>query len=61
MQRLHQELVKALQFPEIRNVILDGGSELGGNPPEEFAAFVRADRARWKKAIAESGVALDAN
>ena len=59
VRRLHEDLVKALQAPEIRNVILDGGSEVGGQPPDEFAAYVAADRARWKKAIADSGVTLE--
>jgi tripartite-type tricarboxylate transporter receptor subunit TctC len=47
--RLHRELARILNLPEIRNSIIEAGAEPGGNSPEEFAAFVRADRAKWKK------------
>ncbi len=46
--RLYRELARIMNLPEIRNSIIEAGAEPGGNSPEEFAAFVRADRARWK-------------
>jgi tripartite-type tricarboxylate transporter receptor subunit TctC len=49
--RLHAELVRVLNLPDIRASIVDTGSEVGGNAPEEFAAFIRADRERWKRAV----------
>jgi tripartite-type tricarboxylate transporter receptor subunit TctC len=54
--RLHAEIVRVLNLPDIRASILDTGSEVGGNTPEEFAAFIRADRERWRKAVAEAKV-----
>jgi tripartite-type tricarboxylate transporter receptor subunit TctC len=49
--RLHAELVRVLGLPDVRASILDTGSEIGGNTPEEFGSFIRADRERWKKAV----------
>jgi tripartite-type tricarboxylate transporter receptor subunit TctC len=54
--RLHAEIVRVLSLPEIRDPIVEGGSEIGGNTPEEFAAFIRADRVRWKKALADARI-----
>jgi len=47
--RLHRELARIMSLPEIRSSIVEAGAEPGGNSPEEFAAFVRADRLKWKK------------
>jgi len=57
VNRLHAELVRVLALPDIRASIVDTGSEVGGNSPEEFGAFIRADRERWKKAVADAKVA----
>jgi tripartite-type tricarboxylate transporter receptor subunit TctC len=54
--RLHTEIVRVLALPEIRDPIVDNGSEIGGNTPEEFASFIRADRLRWKKALADARI-----
>jgi len=49
VSRLHRELARIMSLPEIRNPIIETGADVGGNSPEEFAAFVRADRAKLKK------------
>ncbi len=54
--RLHAELVRVLNLPDVRASIVDTGSEVGGNSPEEFGAFVRADRERWRKAVAAAKI-----
>ena len=54
--RLHAELVRVLNLPDVRASILDTGSEIGGNTPEEFGAFIRADRERWRRAVADAKV-----
>jgi tripartite-type tricarboxylate transporter receptor subunit TctC len=54
--RLHAELVRVLALPDVRASIVDTGSEIGGNTPEEFAAFMRADRERWKRAVGDAKI-----
>ena len=54
--RLHAELVRVLALPDVRASIVDTGSEVGGNTPEEFGAFIRADRERWRKAVAAAKI-----
>jgi tripartite-type tricarboxylate transporter receptor subunit TctC len=54
--RLQADLARILQHPEMRDSIIDSGAEAGGNSPEEFAAFVRADRARMGRMMKEANI-----
>jgi tripartite-type tricarboxylate transporter receptor subunit TctC len=56
---LRQQLERALNAPEIREQIVASGAELGGRPPEEFAAFVRAEIAKWSRVIKDAGIKLE--
>ena len=57
--KLHGEIVKALQIPEVRERIAGFGFEPVGDTPEEFGEFVKADIARWAKVAKESGARVD--
>ena len=54
---LHVAIARTLQLPEIRGPMLETGSVPGGNSPEEFAAFIRADRARMGRMMREANIA----
>ncbi|MGH8632590.1 MAG: Bug family tripartite tricarboxylate transporter substrate binding protein [Burkholderiales bacterium] len=54
--QLHGAVARILQMPDIRDQILEGGSEVGGKNPDEFAAFVRTERARFGKLVADAGI-----
>jgi tripartite-type tricarboxylate transporter receptor subunit TctC len=57
--RLHDELVKTLNRPDVRERIVADGSEPVGSTPEEFRLFMLADLAKWAKLVKESGAKLD--
>jgi tripartite-type tricarboxylate transporter receptor subunit TctC len=57
--RLHDELVKILNQPDMRERILADGSEPAGTAPEEFRRFMHADVAKWAKVVKESGAKLE--
>ena len=59
VKRLHEELIKILNAPDIRERILADGSEPVGSAPEEFRQFLLADLAKWAKVVKESGAKLD--
>jgi tripartite-type tricarboxylate transporter receptor subunit TctC len=59
VRTLNAALVKVLQSPEIRDGIVSTGAEVGGNSPDEFSAFIRAEHARWGTLIREAGIRLD--
>lgn len=54
--RLESELRRAMASPEVRNPIVEQGGEPGGNSAEDFAAFVRAEKARWRKAATDARI-----
>ena len=55
--RLHQEVVKALKSPDvIQRLETDGGNELVGGTPVEFAAQIKSDLALYRKLIADADI-----
>jgi tripartite-type tricarboxylate transporter receptor subunit TctC len=60
VNRLHADMVKAMQTPEVRSK-LDGIGADGtvSRSPEEFAALVRADTARYAKIVKDIGLRID--
>jgi tripartite-type tricarboxylate transporter receptor subunit TctC len=50
------EIARAVNKPEVRDLLFNGGVESNGSTPEEFAAFVKADTARMGKVIREAGI-----
>jgi tripartite-type tricarboxylate transporter receptor subunit TctC len=57
--KLNAEVVRILGLAELKERTSSQGIELGASTPEEFAAFLRADIARWGKAIRETGIKMD--
>jgi tripartite-type tricarboxylate transporter receptor subunit TctC len=57
--RLHAELMKILNSPEVRDRIVADGSEPVGSAPEAFRQFMLADAAKWAKVVKVSGARLD--
>ena len=57
--RLNSGVVKVLNLPEIRDAFVSTGSEVGGDSPEQFAAFIRAEHARWGKVVSDAGIRLE--
>jgi tripartite-type tricarboxylate transporter receptor subunit TctC len=56
VERLYAEMKKVMATPEIRGQLIDTGAEVGGETPEEFAAFIRADRERWRKWVLDAHI-----
>ena len=56
IQVLHRELVKAYNAPDVKSQVVNTGSEVAADTPEEFAAFVRSGSAKWAKVIRDAGI-----
>jgi tripartite-type tricarboxylate transporter receptor subunit TctC len=55
--RLNSEMAKAAAAPDLRKRFLDQGIELvASSSPDEFAAYIKAEVARYAKLARESGI-----
>ena len=59
ISRLHGEVVKALHSPEVEGRLRAEGSEIGGIPPEAFAAYIRSEIAKWTRVVKEAGIKVE--
>lgn len=56
VERLSKAITTALNTPEIRKLVVAQGTEVVGSSPADFAAWLKADVARWTKLIREKGM-----
>ena len=49
VERMHKEVVKAVQRPEVEQRLAISGTEPVASSPKEFAAFLRSEREQWAK------------
>jgi tripartite-type tricarboxylate transporter receptor subunit TctC len=59
IRQLNATIVKSLQIREVRDKLTSEGSEIVGNTPQEFTAFLKRDIARWAEVIKTAGIRLD--
>jgi tripartite-type tricarboxylate transporter receptor subunit TctC len=57
--RLHAEIVKILHTADMRERLTKLASEVMANTPDEFAAFQKAEIAKWAKVVKDSGARID--
>jgi len=57
--RLNTEIVKILNMPDVRERLETLGVEPVANTSEEFAAFQKAEIAKWAKVVKEGNVKID--
>jgi tripartite-type tricarboxylate transporter receptor subunit TctC len=59
VQRVHAALVKAMAAPEVRERLEKGGLDAVGSSPDAFAAFIRAEIAKWSKVARDVGAKVE--
>lgn len=57
--RLHAEVVKALQYPEVKAFMERDGADAVGSSPAEVAAFINQEVEKFAKIIRSAGVKLE--
>src|SRR5215510_8776394 len=57
--RLHQEVATALRDPEVKERAVPLGLDLIGSPPAEFAAFQKAEIAKWGDVIRTAKIKVE--
>ncbi len=56
IDRLHQEMVAALKAPDVVDGLKSRGIDAAPSSPDQFAAFIRAENAKWLPVIKQSGM-----
>ena len=56
IQILNRELLRTFNAPDVREQLAAIGAELVGGQPEDFAAFIRVESAKWSKVIRDVGI-----
>ncbi len=59
VKKIHDDAVTIIRRPDFLERLDRDGIEPVGNTPEEFAAQIRADLARWSKVVKAAGAKLD--
>ena len=59
IERLHQEIVKAVQRPEVTSRLALDGTEGVASSPKEFAAHLRSEREQWAKVVKAANIRGD--
>lgn len=59
IDRVHREVAKAVQMPDVRQRFDAEGAAPVGSSPGEFAAFFKAEAAKWAEVAKRSGTKLD--
>ncbi len=57
--RINRDIVGVLGTPEAREALLAAGAEPTPTTPEAFAAFHRAEIAKWTKVIRDAGIKVE--
>ena len=53
---LNAEIVKALQFPDVRDPLAVQAVEVVSSTPEEFAMYIKSEIAKWAKVIKDANI-----
>jgi tripartite-type tricarboxylate transporter receptor subunit TctC len=56
VDRIHDETVKVMAQPDVRNKLESLGLQLVGNTPEEFLDLVKTEAPAWGKVIKDAGI-----
>jgi tripartite-type tricarboxylate transporter receptor subunit TctC len=56
VSRIHQDVARVLQLPDIKERFFRDGIAPVGSTPEQFAAHIRSERAKWEKVADAAGL-----
>ncbi|MNC91845.1 Tripartite tricarboxylate transporter family receptor [compost metagenome] len=59
MEKLHAEIVKAMQSPDVRELLAKQGATAHAESPADFTAFIKAERERIARVGRQVGITLD--
>ena len=59
VDRIQADVAKSLALPVVRERFLGQGADPGGNTPEQFTVFIRAETDKWARVVKFSNARVD--
>jgi tripartite-type tricarboxylate transporter receptor subunit TctC len=59
VEKLNAEIVRILQLPDVRERLAAEAFELPADTPDQFAAIIKAELARWARLVKETGARIE--
>ena len=59
IRKLSESIARVLRRPEVFDQLTRGGADVIASSPEELAAYMVADTARWKKVIESARIRVE--
>lgn len=56
VDKLNAEINAALKMPDVRSKLEAAGIEIQGGTPQDYAALIKSDLAKWSKVIQKAGI-----
>jgi tripartite-type tricarboxylate transporter receptor subunit TctC len=57
--KLHGEIVRILETPDMRARLVSQGADPIGSTPEQLAKHIQAEMVKWSKVINDANIRLD--
>ena len=57
--RLHREIVRAINLPDIKEKVAAQGNFVIGDTPEQFSAYIRAESEKWARVVKQGNIRID--
>jgi len=59
VEKIHSDVAKVLQFPEVRERLAGMGAEPSGEAPAELAARIKSEYQRWGEVVRKANIKAD--
>lgn len=59
VKQLHADFITALRSPDLQARVTGEGTEIVGNTPAEFGAYIKSEIKKWAQVVKESGAKIN--
>ena len=59
IMRLNGEIIRALNQPDYRGLLVNNAIDPIGSPPEQLGAYIKTELVKWAKVVKNAGVRVD--
>jgi tripartite-type tricarboxylate transporter receptor subunit TctC len=59
VRQLNEEIARVMSAPDVKERFFKTGTEIVAGSPDDFAAFIKSETAKWTKVIRDAGIHAD--